>query len=319
MLMETNEFKEIKNKFQTSYFKYIKPNLETFEKERKKFFKLFYFVIFPAISTIAAFLIIPIIQIKNKTGDDIEAIFTIAIFSISLIILIYGYLEKKLENKIKDKFMYAICKCFDNLSWNNRTYMNNPSEFHEIGLVNYYNRNTFDDIFYGKYKDTPFEIIEAHFRHETGSGKNRHIRTIFQGIILKIKTNKSYNSHTVVRPDALIKLGVKNLQRTELEDVVFEKKYDVYTNDEVESRVILNVGLMERLNKAKEVFEAKKIFCCFIEDKAYIGLHTCKDMFKLCSLKKNINNAEYFIKLFDEIISVYKLIDHLNLTQEKLV
>ena len=35
---------------------------------------------------------------------------------------------------------------------------------------------------------------------------------------------KNFESHTLIRPDGLFKMPIKNLKRTELEDVIFEKK-----------------------------------------------------------------------------------------------
>ena len=127
---------------------------------------------------------------------------------------------------------------------------------------------------------------------------------------------KNFESHTLIRPDGVLKMPIKDLKRTELEDVIFEKKYDVYTNNEVEARVTITTSFMERLNNIEKVFNAKKVYCCFLDNNAYFGLHTEKDMFKICSLKKQINSSEYFVKMFEEIISIYRLIDHLKMAKE---
>ncbi|MBQ4647279.1 MAG: DUF3137 domain-containing protein [Candidatus Gastranaerophilales bacterium] len=309
--MDSKTFNDIKTKFQTTYFKEIKPNLDDFEARRKKYSNTYFYITLPLgviISLVALFTL--------GTQNDQEAIelcFCIIAFAIVINIALYKGLEKKLENDIKNRFMSNICKCFENLSWSNQVYYNS-SEFHKIGLFDYYNTERFDDIFSGNYKNVKFEIIEANFKHEIRAGKRRYEKPVFDGIILKIQTPKDFETHTLIRPDGLFKMPIKNLKRTELEDVVFEKKYDVYTDNEIESRVIITAAFMERLNNIKEVFNAQKVYCCFIKNIAYVGLQTERDMFQLCSLRKGLD-ASFFSKMFEEIISIYRLIDHLKMSK----
>lgn len=313
--MDEKTFKEIKTNFQSRYFKYIKPNLDKFEEKRIKKLKTYNTLVLPICIAISICLLILFLEFaKQGKQIDLESIGIVAIPLIICKIVFYAF-EKNLENEIKKTFMPTICKCFDGLNWTNNDYRN-PREFHEIGLVNYYNDESFDDIFYGNYKDVNFEIIESKLVHETRGSKNRSRHTIFFGIILKLTMPKDFESHTLIRPDGLLKMPIKNLKRTELEDVIFEKKYDVYTNNEVEARVTITTGFMERLNNIEKVFNSQKTYCCFIDNKAYFGLHTKRDMFKICSLKQPINNPKYFAKMFEEMISIYRLIDYLKLAKE---
>lgn len=312
--MDEKTFKEIKAEFQSSYFKYIKPNLDQFEEKRIKKLRIFNFIVVPICAAITIFLLLILFKVSSGGKVDLNA-FGLVLFPIPVAGVAYRVLEKGIEKEIKVAFMPMVCKCFKKLIWING-YSNNPSEFHQIGLVNYYNDESFDDVFYGNYKNVNFEIIEAKFVYETHNGKNRSRRTVFEGVILKLHMPKNFDSHTVIRPDALLKMPIKNLKRTELEDVVFEKKYDVYTNNEVEARVAITTAFMERLNNIEKVFSAKKVSCCFLGNKAYFGLDTRRDMFKICSLKKPINTPEHFVKMFEEMIAVYRLIEHLKMTKE---
>lgn len=302
--MNQEAFKEIKTKFQDGYYKKIKPNLDKYEQKRLKNLKTCKMVILPLI--IVAIILILIFVKDNNLG--------IVIFMGLLYFVIKACFEKNLENEIKKEVMPIICKCFENLNWYQGQY-SPANEFHTTGLVNYYNRENFDDIFYGNYNNTKFEIIEADLDYETSSGKHRSRTNIFRGIILRFVFDKDFNSYTIIRPDSLTKFPIKNLKRTELEDVIFEKKYDVYTNDEIEARVLITTAFMERLNNIEKLFETKKTYAAFYQDKLYIGLHTGKDMFKICSLKEPINNAKYFAKIFEEIIAIYRLIDYLKITK----
>ena len=127
--------------------------------------------------------------------------------------------------------------------------------------------------------------------------------------------NESFKSQTIIRPKAIFKTPIQNLKTTELEDIVFSKKYDVYTDDEIESRVILTTGLMNKLNEIENKFNIKKINVAFYKNNLYIALHSKRDMFKICSLRENIDNPKNFSKFFEEIFTIYGLIDYLKLIQ----
>ena len=312
--MNQETFNKIKTKFQEGYFKKIKPNLDRYEQKRLSHLKTCKQVVLPILIVIVAFVFF--IQIANGKqpveGEHVQLNLGVIFFAIIVYFVIKASLELTLQCEIKKEVMPIICSCFDELEWNCERY-ENYREFHEIGLVNYYNRESFDDKFYGNYNNTNFEIIEADLDYESGSGKNRHRRNIFKGVILKFYMNNRFKTYTLIRPDGLFKMPIKNLKRTELEDVVFENKYDVYTDNEIESRVLITTSFMERLNNIGSLFEAKKTYVAFYENKLYVGLHTGKDMFKICSLSEPINSAKYFLKIFEEIIAIYRLIDYLKL------
>ena len=149
--------------------------------------------------------------------------------------------------------MPLICGCFDNLKWI-ENYEGDLNEFERIRLVGSYNRESTDDYFKGSYNDIPFEIIEACFKRESGSGKNRRVITIFDGAIIKIKAVKKFSSHTIIRPNGA-NLAFSGLKKTELEDVVFEGKYDVFTDNEVEARYLITPAFMNKFNDIKKIFK----------------------------------------------------------------
>lgn len=306
--MDNDTYKKIKLDFQDKYFKVIKPKLAYYEEKRlagqakwKK--QKNTVVLIGTILTIGAFFIHP------------QLAFMAGFMALIVGLIIRTSIASKINLEMKQDFMPIVCECFENLRWSNvrpaRT-----SEFYDVGLVDYYNRTSFDDIFIGNYKGVHFKIIEADLKYESGSGKNRSVRTILYGIILKIEANSTNSSHTIIRPDSLIKGTIKNLKRTELEDVIFEKKFDVYTNDEVEARVVITAAFMERLNNIGKVFKAYSTSCAFLNNAVYVALDTRKDMFEIFDFNKPIDGAEFFARMFEELLSIYKLIDYLELGQK---
>ena len=73
---------------------------------------------------------------------------------------------------------------------------------------------------------------------------------------------------------------------------------------------------MERLNAMKVAFKANKISCAFYEKYLLVGLSTKKDLFSICSLFKKIDDPKQFFTMFEEILSIIKLIDHFKLNQK---
>ncbi|MBQ8635210.1 DUF3137 domain-containing protein [bacterium] len=313
---QEKKYLEIKRHFQDNYFRYIKPKLEDFEQKRKKTFTTCIFVIVVFLILAIALIICSFVW-QYKEYKQLYEIGTVLCLIIPM--ATYWIQDKNFENTLKRSFMPTICSCFENLNWDNK-YHGNSDYYTDIQLVEHHDSSSFDDYFSGTYNDVPFEIIETKLSKRVTESSSRGVRTryktIFEGVILKINSVKNFTGHTVIKPDNLFKMENGGLRRTELEDVFFEKFYDVYTNDEVEARYIITTGFMERLNKIRDVYRASSVRCAFISNTIYVALDSKRDMFKLGSLHRQITNPITFILIFGEILSIYKLIDHFKFTQK---
>lgn len=82
--------------------------------------------------------------------------------------------------------------------------------------------------------------------------------------------NKRFSGKTIVRKDStpignfLSGLTTK-LERVTLEDPIFERQFEVYSNDQVEARYLLTTSFMERLLELSALYD-NKIECCFYDD-----------------------------------------------------
>ena len=208
--------------------------------------------------------------------------------------------------------MPTVCNSFPKLSWVPGLYLDFTMLKNSF-LLNNYDSFESDDIFKGQFKDVNFDIIESEFT--SGSGKNR--ATIFKGVIIKLDMNKNFTGNTVIRPNTLLHSSPSPiLKHTELEDIDFEKKFDVFTDDEVEARYLITPSFMERLNEMQVAFKADKVSCAFYNKYLFVALHTSKDLFSICSLFKRVDDPKQFFTMFEEILSIIKLIDHFKLDQK---
>ena len=219
---------------------------------------------------------------------------------------------KKFINEIKKKVMPKACSCFKNLHWSADKYTD-TSFIRNSEMFSYYNREHVDDVFYGNYNGINFKIVEICLEYHRRSGKHSSTTTIFDGILLRISMDKKFNGQTVVRPDTLFHSSTaSHLKRTELEDVDFEKKFDVFTTDEIEARYLITPALMEKLKNIGKAFYAQRTYCAFNNSEILIGFSNSQNFFEVCSINKPLNDRAHFIKMLNEIIEIYKLIDYLK-------
>lgn len=304
-MTEEKTYAQMRKEFQEAFFKKISPGLSKYESERLRQFG------YTRAVKIAALIIILVLVFLTKQIDIGLILFICCIAGA----VCFG-LKKKFENEIKQKIMPYVCKCLGDLKWKYA-----QCSFEQLlcksGIIDRYNRVSYDDSFTGIYKDINYEICETSFYYKTGTGKNSSTRTVFKGVMIKLDMNKSFTGNTVIRPDTLKHASpAANLKHTTLEDVVFEKKFDVFTDDEVEARYLITPSFMERLNNMKTAFSADRVSCAFYDKYLLVGLHTSKDLFSICSLKEPVNDGKQFFTMFEEILSIIKLIDHFKLNQK---
>ena len=310
-MQKEKTYPEMRKEFQEKFFKELSPALEKFDAERKR--KLLYAILGASFFCVLGILLLIAPFITKLSNDEAEGALNGAVIMFGVAGATWYSIKKSFENKIKDKIMPSVCKCFGNINWKKCFLYESRNVFQVSNLIPYFSSSNFDDYFSGNYKDVGFEIIESEF--SAGSGKNR--RTVFNGVIVKLDMNKRFHGNTVIRPDSMFHTSPSsNLVHTTLEDVIFEKKFDVYTDDEVEARYLITPSFMERLNNMKVAFNADAVSCAFYEKYLFVALHTRKDLFSLCSLIKPVNDGKQFFQMFEEILSIIKLIDYFKLDQK---
>ena len=312
-MTEEKTYSQMRNEFTERFYKQIVPKIQKYENERKTILvKTICFSILLILASILIMVLNISLRYKGYVEEFDENLGKIACALFVGAFLIFPFFKKKFENKIKEKIMPIVCMCFTDLKWSPNLY-GSSSMFKNSFLINDYDNSDYDDIFRGQFKDVNFDIIESEFTK--GSGKDK--TTIFDGVIIKLDMNKNFTGHTVIKPDTLMHTTPsKTLRHTELEDIQFEKKFDVFTDDEVEARYLITPSFMERLNAMKVAFKADKISCAFYEKYLLVGLSTKKDLFSICSLFKRVDDPKQFFTMFEEILSIIKLIDHFKLNQK---
>lgn len=320
-MINSKVYNQMRIDFCNKFTKTIKPQLQDYENERKKYHLYAIAGVFLCSFLFASPFLIAVFAPKSRLIQEpfwLNFLSILAVIGLFGLLKLYPYIKKTFEISIKQKIMPIICQSFINLHWRNGFYSDVTLFFHS-NLIEYSNAK-FDDIFNGEYKNIKYEIIEGDF--VSGTGRNAY--RVFKGCIVKIDLNKDVGTHTLIKPRVIFKkdslLGHNvyenfKLKHTQLEDVVFNKNYDVYTDNEIEARYLITPSFMERLNNIKLSFKAENIHCAFYENNLLIGISTKQDLFSLFSLSKPIDEPKQFFYMFEEILSIIKLIDYFKLDE----
>ena len=98
--------------------------------------------------------------------------------------------------------------------------------------------------------------------------------------------------------------------------LTFDKKFNVYTQDQIEARYLLTPAFMERLKSLETSFGTKNIKCSFFEDNIMFAISTNKDLFELGSLYKSLKSKISIEEFYNEIHSIQEMINHLKLDEK---
>ena len=195
------------------------------------------------------------------------------------------------------------------------------------GIIPSHDSSYLEDYVKGNYKDVNLELTEAKLTQTQGSGKNRRTVTVFNGIFVLLEMNKNFSGKTIVKKDIgkignwfTKKLGKKlfsktiDLENVKLEDPVFEKKFEVYSTDQVEARYLLTTSFMERLLELSGLFSKQGVIqCSFYINKLLLMIPSDKNRFEVGSVFQPATFVDDINHILKEMAIVFQIIDILKL------
>lgn len=284
------------------------PVLQAYEGERKKRFK--FAVIIVSILVIAGLLIY--FFVSGRTAGELAG----ACFSMAVVVWLW--IKKTFEKKVKRKIMPMLMKAFNGFYWQETP----PISHDELCSINIFPKinnavKSFDDCFVGKYRNVSLNLSECSY--ETGG---KHSMVIFKGAVIKLKMNKKFEGVTIIRPkrvglDDVSDLKKMKMQLISLEDVEFNNEYYVYSTNQIEARYLITTSFMERFKNISLAFSSNgKTFCAFYGDFVYIAPYCRSDLFNLFGLTQPVAETTQFSVLFEEFVSILELVDHFKLDKK---
>lgn len=266
------------------------------------------------ISNVILFVLwIPLVGVFLDANIEIELPFFIGIGAFWACHKYFiGRHKKAYTTNVKEKILPTIASFFGKF-----TYQENGkiplSEIKPSNLIPNHNTYESEDMFEGTYKEVKINFAETYFKVRQ---KNNN-RTVFKGVFVLLEMNKNFKGKTIVKTDYgsfgnffRFKNG---LDRVKLEDPQFEKKFEVYSSDQIEARYLLTTAFMDRLLKVNEAFNSKNIQCAFFNNKLLITIPTTNNLFEPKGVNHSIINTEDFKKFLGQMNSIFQIIDILKL------
>ena len=123
----------------------------------------------------------------------------------------------------------------------------------------------------------------------------------------------------------------KKLEQVVLEDTEFNNSYNIYSDNQVESRFLLTPTFMERLKNIQATFLVLSVNFVFNNGYLYLflnGSSACTNMtleddntnnngfFEVGSIDKTLLDKRIYLKLFRELISIFSLISYFKLNEK---
>jgi len=182
-----------------------------------------------------------------------------------------------------------------------------------------------EDMVQGQYKNVDFRFEELDLQVEQGSGNRRRSLRTFKGVVVLLKFNKNFSGRTILKSDLgmirnfsrkMVESRLKDLEKVALEDLEFEKIFEVYSSDQIEARYLLTTSFMERIKKLSNFFYAKKIEASFYNDCLLLQFSSSINLFKVDSIFNQIDIAIESRKVLEQLLLIYDLIDELKLGEK---
>ncbi len=147
-----------------------------------------------------------------------------------------------------------------------------------FGLIPSHSRAHLEDFWSGELEGHTFMLHEANLRKRRGSGKNRRWVTVFRGAIIRIGSGRTFHGTTLVhragqheswfgfggKKDS-VDFGGHRLEAVNMVHPDFEDRFDVWSDDQVEARYLVDPLYVERLLALEDAFQGSGVCSLFVE------------------------------------------------------
>lgn len=182
-------------------------------------------------------------------------------------------------------------------------------------IVPNHTRYTSEDFFTGTYKNVGINFSEIKLKRK--SGKNTV--TVFKGLaILLTQGTRKFYGHTVLVKDqgaigSWLRKQSSKLQRADLVDPEFEKLFDVFTDDQVEARYLIDPLIIENLKTLYREYNGDKMMAAFYDNHFLILIGSKKNHFEPPAIHTPATDEDGLLSMKNEIEQILSIVDRLSL------
>jgi len=233
---------------------------------------------------------------------------------------LYAWLMKSIRGETKERIVGGICNY---VGWRFQaeavdrpdlellaTYGLLPKGYHKktTGGIDWSSgkRSSFEDQMSGQAHGAQFTSVETHLERKNDD----NWQTVFRGQVMTLTFPRKFLGKTVVLRDKGRFQSKKrgDMKRVGLVDPVFEKIFEAYSTDQVESRYLLDPLFMQKLVDLERSVDGKKIRFGFIDGQLLIVVET-PNRFEAGSMLKPLTTPDRTQKILDEVGAIYDIVD----------
>jgi len=314
--MFENEDLQVKKELFAGYYKEkILPILQPLERKRKKML----YILMITSPLVILWLIFAVNRMTNPE-TQIGAFYGLSM-CFAILVLFFPMLNYYRQSK--ESLLPLIAGFFGDFTYG---YQKGISEqlLARSKIIKTHDSLQTDDCFFGVYDNTDVSIMEYalyQIRHiQTNQGSRDTKTKSGGGVIFIARMNKKFKGQTIIVKDkGLLNCFTryKNLQRVGLESPEFEKKYEVYSDDQIEARYLLTPVMLEYMLEIRKNFP--KITYSFFDESIFINIETNKNLFECSSFFRSVINKKRIEQNFKDLYCLFSIIRILRLNQKQIL
>ena len=171
----------------------------------------------------------------------------------------------------------------------------------------------------GVYKDIKVEMSDVHIQTEsTDSEGHTTYYTIFRGQWMIFDFNKYFKSNIQVWEKStfggISKTWNKSLKKVELEDISFNKKFKVLSENDLDAFYILTPKLMERITQVEAAIKGT-LMMVFLDNKLHVAVYNNRTTFNL-NIRKPVDFNKFAADTLRDLDAIIKFVDILELDND---
>ena len=284
--------------------------------------------------------IVAFLAINNLSNEFVELVIMLVVVEIAVCLIVFELIISKLlkgdvsayESGIKKVYYQFKSSCvlnslksiFSDVKYNpgkgfSKSFING------VGMLDTGDSFESSDYISGKYKNIIFEqsdvhIQEVHEEKDSDGNVERVWETTFLGRVMVFDFNKKFKANLQVSSylfDSSTLPWSKKFSRVKMEDVDFNKNFNVFAENEHEAFYLLTPQFMEKIKNVTGKLKCGVMFC-FVDNKLHIAIDNETDSFE-CNVFKLIDENKVRESILKDIKLITDFVDDLNLDNDLFV
>ena len=300
--------------FAPHYEKHVRPHVESFERKRIETLQV---LRKRALIAIPIYVVGTVVLLYVGDGDYVLFWLALAMAVLSF----WCYMPvKQFQSAVKGEIFPSIFSFFgEDFQYSEEGRLSIES-LEPSDIIPSYRTEETEDYIKGSYKGVELELTEAWLSQRSKRKDEDAAEFKFKGLFILLSMNKNFSGKTIVVRDAgnifnWVASKFRLMEKVALEDPVFEKKFEVYSTDQVEARYLLTTSFMERLLELSASFGDSGLQCSFYDDRLLLMIASKKDHFEIASIFQPSVFTDDINTILREMSMIFRIIDDLKLHQ----